>query len=239
LKKSLIIALILFLCHKNLLAQLSYNFLNYSIGVGAGFVRADADLAQHITKQAIFGTLSYNYSPYITITGELQAGKLAGGDPNTDKDTRAFVNNYKAILLYGDVQAGEFIDYQYRDLANILKNVYVGTGVGIIHNAMAYVQRASLNNPGYIFPGEDSSTELMVPLRIGYEFKFFNRYQEPNIRVNIGYQESLVYGEGLDGYNDPPTKFKNHHVDRYSLISIGVKYNFGSPVTYKKPINRY
>lgn len=204
-----------------------------------GVARADADIAQHISKEAIFGTLNYNYSPYITITGELQAGKLAGGNPNTDKDTRAFVNNYKAISLYGDIQAGEFIDYQYRKLLNILKNVYIGTGVGIMHNAMAFVQRASLNNPGYVFPGEDSSTEIMIPLRIGYEWKFFNRYQEPSVRLNVGYQVSLVYGEGLDGYNDPPSKFRNDHVDRYSLVSVGVKYNFGRPVSYKKPIGKF
>lgn len=229
----------LFLYSKSLWAQLSYNFSSFSVGAGVGVVRADADIAQHITKEAIFGTLNYNYSPYITITGELQAGKLAGGNPNTDKDTRAFVNNYKSISLYGDIQAGEFIDYQYRDLLNILKNVYLGTGVGIMHNAMAFVQRISLNNPGYVFPGEDSSTEIMVPLRIGYELKFFNRYQEPSIRVNVGYQLSLVYGEGLDGYNDPPSIFRNEHVDRYSLVSVGVKYNFGRPISYKKPIGRF
>lgn len=238
-RKSLIIALILFLCSKTSFAQLSYNFSSYSVGVGGSVVRADADLAQHITKQAVFGTLSYNYSPFITITGELQAGKLAGGNPNTDKDTRSFANNYKAVMLYGDLQAGEFIDYQYRALLNILKNVYVGTGVGVIHNAMAYVQRASLNNPGYIFPGDDSSTEIMLPLRIGYELKFFSRYQEPYIRVNFGYQVNLVYGEGLDGYNDPPSMFRNNHVDRYSMVSVGIKYNFGNPVTYKKPIGRF
>ncbi|WP_299290484.1 hypothetical protein [uncultured Mucilaginibacter sp.] len=230
---------ILFLCSKISFAQLSYNFSNYSVGIGGGIVRADADLAQHTTKEAIFGTLNYNYSPYITITGELQAGKLAGGNPQTDKDTRAFVNNYKAAILYGDIQAGEFIDYQYRDLLNILKNIYVGTGIGVIHNSMAFVQRVSLNNPGYVFPGENSSTELMVPLRIGYELKFFNYYQEPHIRLNFGYQMNWVYGEGLDGYNDPPSMFRNNHVDRYSMISIGVKYNFGNPVSYKKPIGRF
>ena len=239
LKKSALISLILFLCSKNLFAQLSYNYTSYSVGIGAGVVRADADLAQHITKPAIFGTFSYNYSPYITFTGELQAGKLAGGNPNTDKDTRAFINNYKAAIVYGDVQAGEFINYRYSSFLNIVKNIYAGVGVGAIHNSMAFVQRTSLSNPGYVFPGRDASTEIMVPLRLGYEFKIYNFYREPYIRLNLTYQTNLVYGEGLDGYNDPPQMFRNNHVDRYTFISVGVKYSFGTPVSYKKPIAKY
>lgn len=238
-KKSIVITAILFLCSKILLAQLSYNYSSYSVGAGGGLARASADLSKEINKTAFFVNFNYNYSPFITFTAELQAGKLAGGDPLTDKDTRAFVNSFKAVTLYADLQAGEFIDYRDRTFLNIIKNIYVGAGIGLIQNQMSFVQRESLNNPGYIFPGQDASTELMLPLRIGYEFKIYNFYQEPYIRLNLGYQQNWVYGEGLDGYNDPPTIFKNYHVDRYALFSIGIKYSFGNPVSYKKPIRAF
>lgn len=238
-RKSIVIAAMLFLCSNILLAQVSYNYTGYSIGAGGGAARADADIAQHITKSAFFVNFNYNYSPYTTFTAELQAGNLAGGNPLTDKDTRAFVNNFIAIELYADLQLGEYIDYQNRVFLSIVKNIYAGSGFGVIHNQMSFIQRVSLDNPGYIFPGQDASTEIMLPLRLGYEFKFYNDYREPYIRLNLCYQENLVYGEGLDGYNDPPAIFRNNHVDRYALFSIGLKYSFGTPISYKKPIHGF
>jgi len=229
----------LFLYGKNLHAQLRYNFTGYSIGAGAGLSRAFADVAKEINKTACFVNFNYNYSPFTTFTAELQAGNLAGGDRVTDQHTRAFDNSFKAVVFYADLQAGEYIDYGYSKILNVIKNIYVGTGVGVIHNKMTFVQRESLNNSGYIFPGQDASTELMVPVRFGYEFKFYNFYQEPYIRLNVGYQMNWVYGEGLDGYNDPPTIFHNHHVDRYAIFGAGIKYSFGTPVSYKKPIRMF
>lgn len=239
LKKCVFIIAILFLSGKIAVAQISYNYSPYSIGAGGGIARADADLRQHLNTPAFFINFNYHYGPFITFTGELQAGKLAGGNTETDKDTRAFNNSFKALVFYADFQPGEFVEYRNSTFLNIIKNIYAGAGFGAINNKITSIQRTSLIDPTYVFPGQDKSTELMVPLRIGYEFKFYNQYREPYIRLNIGYQVNLVYGEGLDGYNDPPEVFKNNHVDRYSLISIGAKYGFGLPVTYKKPIRNY
>lgn len=238
-KKSVVIIALLLFFSKISIAQLSYNYSNFSIGAGGGLARASADLAKETNKYAFFINGNYNLSPFTTLTAELQIGKLAGGDPKSDQHTRAFVNSYKAILFYTDLQLGEYIDYRDRKLLNVLKNFYAGTGFGAIHNQMSFVQRTSLNNPGYIFPGEDSSTELMLPVRLGYEFKFYDYYHEPKIRLSLTYQQNWVYGEGLDGYNDPPGTFKNYHVDRYSLFSVGLRYGFGIPISYRKPIRSF
>lgn len=238
-KKCIALIALLLLCSKLSFAQLGYNYSGYSVGLGGGVAIADADVNKKISKPAFFGTVSYNYSPFLTLTGELQVGKLAGGNIMTDKDTRAFVNNYKALTFYTDLQMGELIDYKDYIVLNVIKNIYIGSGFGVIYNKMAFVQRTSLIDTKYVFPGQDASTELTLPLRIGYEFKIYDFYREPSIRINVGYQVTLAYGEGLDGYNDPPQIFKNNHVDRYSLIGVGVKYNFGTPVSYRKPIHRF
>jgi hypothetical protein len=47
------------------------------------------------------------------------------------------------------------------------------------------------------FEGANSGVNFMVPLRFGYEFKFYNAYDQPNIRLDIGYQHNLTFGEGL------------------------------------------
>lgn len=238
-KKHALLTSILFLCSKFLFAQLSYNYLGYSVGAGFGVTRADADLREHLNKGAAFVNFNYNFSPFTTGTVELQFGQLGGGHPNTDKDTRAFINTYEAVIIYADFQAGEIINYQDRRVLNILKNFYVGTGFGFIHNQMTFIQRQSLSDPGYIFPGRDNSIEAMLVFRGGYEFKFYNQYHEPGVRLDVGFEENLAYGEGLDGYADPPSQFRNDHVDRYAFVHIGLKYNFGIPISFRKPIRRF
>ncbi len=171
---------------------------------------------------------------------EFQLGKLSGGgtDLKIDKDGRQFVNNYKALILHMDVQAGEVINYQGSTVLNVLKNFYLGAGIGGIANSVV-TQRTSVIDPTYTFPGKDNGINLIVPLRFGYEFKFYNEYDQPNVRLDIGYQHNLTFGEGLDGYADPSTKFKNNALDQYRQITVGIKVNFGGQNSYDKEIRGY
>jgi hypothetical protein len=68
----------------------------------------------------------------------------------------------------------------------------------------------------------------MIPIRLGYEYAVTNDFGEPIFRVTLSYEHNLVFGEGLDGYNDPSSHFKNNNLDQYRQITIGVKFNFGS-----------
>ena len=77
----------------------------------------------------------------------------------------------------------------------------------------------------------------MIPLRVGYEYKFYNAYAEPSICISIGYTHNFTFGENLDGYTDPPTNFRNNSLDQYRQITIGVRYNFGELIPFNKKIN--
>ena len=48
--------------------------------------------------------------------------------------------------------------------------------------------------------------------------------------------EHFAFGEGLDGYDDPSSKFKNNAIDQYRQITIGFKYFFGNVTSYNKLI---
>jgi hypothetical protein len=48
-----------------------------------------------------------------------------------------------------------------------------------------------------------------------------------------------VFGEGLDGYDDPSNKFKNNATDQYSQIVIGVKFSLGNVTSYNKLIRSF
>lgn len=236
-------------------AQVGYNYKEYSVGLDVSYERGYTNLAKqydHIGESLNF---TYNYSPYIPVTAELQFGNLSGGGltPNIDKSGRQYSNHFEAFVLHGDFMMGEIIDYSESDVLNILKNFYIGSGIGAVFNSNT-VQRTNLyygeklpdgeiapyNGPStYTFPGSNSSINMIVPLRFGYEFKIYNDYQEPYIAVDIGYVHSLVFGEGLDGYDDPESKFKNNASNQYRQITVGIKFSFGNVTSYNKLIRRF
>lgn len=235
-------------------AQEGYNYKEFAIGLDVSYERGYTNVQRqdnHISENINF---TYNYSPYIPITAELQFGTLSGGGitPDKDKYGRQYTNSYEAFLVHGDLQLGEVIDYSENDILNIIKNFYFGSGVGFVFNNNT-VQRTNLyygetvggitypNNgsQNYVFPGSNSSINLAVPLRFGYEFKLYNDFQEPFMAIDLGYVHNLVFGEGLDGYDDPSNKFKNNAANQYRQIVIGVKFNFGNITSFNKLIRRF
>jgi hypothetical protein len=182
----------------------------------------------------------------LPIEAEVQVGSLSGGglSPKQDPYGRQYSNNYKAVIFHGDFQLGAGIDYDDNWFLRIVKDFYIGTGFGFISNTNV-VQRYSIYappypDPGYYkFPGHDSSLDLMVPLRAGYEFKIYDSYNQPAYAVDISYIHNIAFGEGLDGYDDPSSKFKNNSLDQYRQINITFKYYFGNVTSYNKLIREF
>ncbi|TSD64872.1 hypothetical protein FFF34_013315 [Inquilinus sp. KBS0705] len=221
-------------------AQDSYNYAAYGIGFGASYARPFADLKRNYDDRIYNVNLNYYYSPYLPITLEIQAGHLRGGGNTIAEDiaTRRFNNNFKAVLLHANIQLGELIDYEGDFFMNVVKNFYLGSGFGFMINKVD-ANRYSVIDPTYRFPGKDNSFNMVIPIRFGYEFKIYNSYDEPNIRLDIGYQHNMTFGEGLDGYNDGAVSFKNNALDQYRQITIGIKFNFGGESSYDKSISGF
>nr|WP_067062910.1 hypothetical protein [Mucilaginibacter sp. L294] len=236
--KKYLLFIALTLCFYKGKAQGSLNYAMYGIGISASENRPYADLKREYKNKSYAITGNYFFTPYVPIGLEFQFGKLSGGGNTVDldKDLRRYENNYKALILHMDVQLGEVINYERNAFLNIVKNFYAGAGVGGIYNKVDANRTQDGSVPLYTFPGKDNSVNFIVPLRFGYEFKFYNAYDQPNIRLDIGYQHNLTFGEGLDGYDDPSTKFKNNALDQYRQITIGIKVNFGGEGSYDKDI---
>lgn len=238
----LLIALVITTVAAN--AQAGYNYYQFGVGIGASYERGYTNIPRQDNDIAFQGSLIYNYNPYLPIELEIQKGHLSGGGLTVDKDKfgRKFTNNFLAVYLHADVQLGSFIDYENDWFLNVVKNFYVGSGIGLVRNNNT-VQRTNVilanGGPDYVFPGSDKSTNYAIPLRVGYEFKIFDSYNEPGWAIDIGYVHNLVFGEGLDGYNDPPSKFKNNATNQYRQFTIGFKYFFGTTVSYNKLVKTY
>jgi len=238
----LLIALVISAVAAN--AQAGYNYYQFGVGFGASYERGYTNIpkqSQNFTGQ-IFGT--YNFNPYIPMELELQRGNLSGGGLTVDKDRygRQFTNNFLALYMHADVQLGAFIDYENDWFLNAVKGFYAGTGIGLVSNNNK-VQRTNviLANGGtdYVFPGKDKSINFSIPLRVGYEFKIYDSYAEPGWAIDVGYVHNIVFGEGLDGYDDPTSKFKNNATNQYRQFTIGFKYFFGTTVSYNKLVRTY
>ena len=225
-------------------AQAGYNYHEYGVGADVFIERGYTNVKTQFEHPGFDLKFMYNYSPYLPIEIEIQKGTLSGGGltQNLDFYGRKYTNNYIAVVAHADLQLGSAIDYSDNIILGVLKNFYFGTGVGIISNSNT-VQRtnviASNGSLSYVFPGSNSAIDLMVPLRVGYEFKIFDAFDEPSFAVDIGYTHNFALGEGLDGYNDPESKFKNNAVDQYRQIYIGFKYFFGNVTSYNKLIRSF
>jgi hypothetical protein len=217
-------------------AQGDYNFMPYSVGFGVSTIRGYTNVAKQNNTLSGNINFTYNYSPYLPITLELEKGRLWGGSRVTDPSGREYENNYLGLYVLADLQLGQIIDYDYSAFNEVIKNLYVGGGFGFVSDNVDN-QRFDFRNPSNgNFYGKDKSLNLAIPLRLGYQFKIYNEYDEPFMSIDVVYQHNIVFAEGLDGYDDPPSQFKNQHPDQYRNIGIVFKYNFGTIEAFTKRI---
>jgi len=246
-------------------AQLGYNFHQYSLGFGAGSMFATTDVPYHVQHPSFNLNFGYNLTPFTSFTFDFQFGKLSGGYDNYYKDAvknlnafnatdaavisllptayalsvdpylRSYTNNYQTYMIHGDVQFGEFLDYENGNwIVQAMKNFYVGTGIGIIYNNISSIRRYNADTT-YVYGGADHSNNIVIPMRVGYKVKLYNAYDEPSVELELGYQRNMVFGYGLDGYSDPIFTTRNYEV--FEGIQVGVKFNFGNVTSYRKQIH--
>jgi len=212
-------------------AQNGFDYHQFSIGAGIGSTTAFGNTQTSVNKAAFNLNFNYNISPFFTLTLEGQMGKLAGGGAS-DFYARIFTNDYKAVIFHADLQAGELIDYEHDEVLNSLKNVYIGAGVGILSNDISYIQTVVPSGTSNLttYPYIKSSTNILVPVRIGYEVKIFNDYDMPRYRLDFAFNFSTAFGKGLDGYTSLSS------IKFYNYLSVTFKVGLGNITNYRKPI---
>jgi hypothetical protein len=211
-------------------AQLGYNYAQYDIGFG-GIVNKVYGDAEYTTRTPSgYVNFTYNHTPFVNYVAEFQAGILKGGHPETASG-RYFKNAYKSLVLRGQLQAGEFLNYSRSPIFNVLKNFYVSSGFGYVVNDITEVNRESLVVPDFYTGGEDKSSELYIPARLGYELKIFNRFNEPSVKIDLGVQYNYVFGDNLDGFKAGVSN------DTFFQYSIGIKFALGGLTSAGKQIS--
>ncbi|MEO6849874.1 MAG: hypothetical protein ABI203_09495 [Mucilaginibacter sp.] len=226
------IALTFLVCFTTIFAkaQVGYDYAQYDLGISVGFNQFYGDVVTPKSTKAVSLNFNYNQTPFLNYIFEAQFGKLAGGDSTKDLLGRQFAADYQYYAFRVQLQAGEILDYSQSQVNNVLKNFYVGTGIGIIFNNITSINRYSLQIPGYYTPGDNSGNQIFIPARIGYELKIYNKYEQPDVKIDIGYQTNFVLGDNLDGLKG------GTHNDTYAQFTIGVKFSIGGITSYRKQI---
>lgn len=213
-----------------------YNFHRFSLGLGAGPNRPFSDVYTNKVGPALTVYSDFYLTPFVVVGAEGQFGTLTGGNRLTDPHLREFENTYKSLLFTAKFSLGELLNYNRRSILNTFKGVYVGSGAGMIFNNMTFVTRIKpdgFNN--YTFPGEDSGVNVVVPATAGIGFNIVDGWGETRYILSAGYQMNLTFGEGMDGFNDPPEKFENNYNDMYSYATLSLKYCFGRKGVFYRP----
>ncbi|HWD88003.1 MAG TPA: hypothetical protein VG367_07755 [Mucilaginibacter sp.] len=213
-------------------AQNGYNYSQYDLGASVGFNSFYGDTETPQSTKAITFNFNYNQTAFVNYILEFQAGTLKGGDAANDLYGRQFAANYTYLAFRVQVQAGELIDYSRSDVMNFFKNFYVGAGIGMIYSNITSINRYSSQLTGFYTPGTNSASQLFLPARIGYELKIFTPNQQPDYKIDIGYQLNNVFGDELDGFK------AGSHGDAYGQFTIGVKISIGGVTSYRKQIKK-
>ncbi|MDF2430510.1 MAG: hypothetical protein JWP44_141 [Mucilaginibacter sp.] len=191
-----------------------------TVGGGAGFETARAGNQINKLEIAYFGNVSYYFNPYIDIKLQVQGGKLTGNSFNyfNDRNQKNFTNNYLAVFLEGDVQAGMFFDESDNIFLNASRGLYVGVGAGLLNNK---VTNSNFNNNAQLV-NSVNSTSWIVPIKLGYEVNLITQDGQPQLKIDGSYSFNYTTGKGLDGYSDKYSL----HFKYFNYYSIGLKYVF-------------
>jgi hypothetical protein len=211
-------------------AQIGYDYAQYDVGTAVSAnIAAMADVNSFTVTPAVHFNFNYNQSPFTNYVFELQVGRLEGGTLASSSG-RKFENHFTSFSFRGQLQAGEIVDYSTSPFLNAVKNLYVSAGIGYIVNHIVY-KSLDKRNPAYAV-GDNNAQTPFLPLRLGYEFKIYNDFNQPSVKIDIGYQYNFVFSDELDGYK---TAASNN--DAYAQFSIGVKFAIGGVTSYRKQIH--
>ena len=216
-----------------------FNFKRYSVGLSTGITHAYTDVPEMKFAPGLVFSADYFITPFVAGYLDLQFGNIKGGSKIFDfsrepkRHGREFSNAYLSATVNARLALAQLIYYQDRGFTNAIKGLYLGLGVGVIQNNVKNVRIQPTTN--YVFPGEGNSINLAVPLNVGINFEFKDSWNETRYILGVNYQSNLTFGEGLDGYNDPPEIFENNGFDMYNMGTISLKYCFGPAHGFYRP----
>ncbi|WP_214227182.1 hypothetical protein [Pedobacter sp. B4-66] len=204
-KTTVISFLALLLC---LTASAQSNFYKLSLGGGAGLTQSFTNYEKSNFGKSLYGVGEFFFTPFVSLGGEGQIGRIKGETRNVNLKPTQFVNSYKSFTINSKLYLGALIDYKRNGFSNTIKGLYFGAGLGGILNNVSGAE-------------QPKTKDLIIPLNLGYTYYFPNRSGYYRYGINANYQNTISLDGGIDG------KETTSHTDIYSYFSVGIRYQFG------------
>lgn len=191
-------------------------FKQITLGASAGATKALAGASVHKNDIAFSGNIGYYPTPYFNFTFEGQGGKLVGSPAPATlyKNKKTFVNNYLSFVLWANVSLGSFYDNAEDGLHKYISPFYFGSGLGLANNRVTRLDEFTLQTVDV-----PAHMNLVVPVKIGYEFTAATRDEIPVLKVDLSFSANFT-GRAIDGYYDQTALA----IYFYTYASVGLKY---------------
>ncbi|MFF5381824.1 hypothetical protein [Pedobacter suwonensis] len=215
------------------------NYFKMSYGFGGGMNKSYTDVYEGDYGKIVYGVFDYHITPFFTMGLEGQYGRIKGGIAVKDPSGRWFINKYTSITANLKLMLGELVNYRQQGFLYHIRGMYLGIGLGAINNNISNISRYPPQTSGsdiQPYGGEDKSTNLLLPINLGFNYYIKDSYGYMRYVININAQSNLTFGEGLDGYNESRLKLNNSYPDMYNSITVGFRYMFGSVRSYHKTL---
>ena len=223
--KKFIFALLICVSAVGAKAQVGYNYSQYDFGLSGAVNTASTDFKNSRTGYSAFAHFTYNFTPYLNYIAEVQVGSVKGDSLAIIPGTfLSYNNSFTTVSFRAQLQMGELFDYSQSQFANAFKNLYLSAGIGVIYTDLKIYDSG-------IESANEKGSNIYMPLKVGYEFKFFNSYSEPVVKLDIGYQYNYIFSDNFDGIT------YGKKSDAFSQIVVGLKFGIGGSTSYRKSIN--
>lgn len=203
-------------------AQKAYHKLGLGIGFGYAYMKGDLPRVQ--PKEVYIGNAEYLITPYLVGTAELQVGNMAARELIGH---RYFKSRFWAATGNLHLYMGQFLDrfrgpfYHGSAFGKVLQGIYLGAGAGVIKSVQEEIYREEGNEA--LFRGWDDDRDVVVPLSVGIDNSGFSS----RLVAGLRYQYNFGMGDNMDGY-----AIRGSGLDKYSTVSISLKYRFGRQSAY-------
>ena len=209
--KRICLIIVLIVISGRLKAQDTFQAISFGGGAGAATAYTGAPVQKNTS--AWYADAGFYATPFININIEGQKGTLAGGPHK--KNFKNFNNNYRALMVNVELQAGQFLGGQQSGLLKAASGIYIGTGYGFLNNEITNKNLLKLTVTDYV-----KNTIGVIPTKIGYELNLLKVNEEPALKVDFWYTFNYTIGKGLDGYYDTYSKSFNF----YNYYAVGFRY---------------
>lgn len=206
-----------------------YPYSKYTIGIGMGYSTMYGDLANSTSEPVYRIDVARNANEWVSLDLQVQRGAVSDfSGKNTWTSGISAYNQFTSYDLNGRVALGELFNWPKNFLAKTLYGIYVGAGIGYMHNNVSSITVKFHGTDHYEITDYDSrniktsSNNFFLPLNLGIDLHLTRL-----VMLNVNYQFNYAFSDYVDGYSFSKPVANNNYNDMFSVLSFGLKFYVG------------